>query len=863
MSITVTQPSYDKVYTMYAWRDNNIRLVLTQGEGASSYTDNAVVNCVKAPMFQLRDDRGVIDLTSCTVALALTRPDGSEDLLACNIASGDAVNGIISCPITASATAIAGQATGEIRVVSGNGIIKFFGVHAMIYKGVSDAAAEHSTRFSDLIKALQKVVAITPDGSGTSYVVNLDETIEENGTNPVASGVIYDALEILNTKNTQQDNEIANKVSFEDCTASGKTADECIDGSTLYKIKLTTGIVSDNTTSILICVPSELKLVQYAFTRGGSIAYRSVAASHNIPVSGESWTSWSYIPTYQKVVDMILRNVNELESVDYSLYDTENKTDLYTYMSQSAYSDYNTSAPYSSTKVPSSDAFDEDEESDKSQPAPIQLPSGAKRISIRDTATGEEWIETGINSGYKIKNLIPNRKYVYVAFNSTGDVVQSGICQANGQVRMIDATCGTSEKAPFNVRDLGGWSCNGGKLKYGLVYRGSELNIHTELTNKQIKFLKYDLGIRDEIDLRGCSSADNDATNNIYVSDITESALGLGVGYERKSVRYQQYSFSDGALYAALIKRVAKNIKENKPMYIHCTSGADRTAQLCMLIEAICGVSQSDMDRDYELTAFSKKSYSPYARNYRYRYSGTNGTWKDWMLEFGKAEHGLSGTTFNEKVIDYLVKSGVTVDEINEIRFGLIDGTPTKIANQYGDASITKTLTNVTIDNASNATALYQPFEANVAADDMFEITQVTLTMDGDDAISYYQNGKISIPIVTGDIVITATASQSEIISELIANSSPIKKTVTIYKNYWVGNTYNITAMMPPVANADTLVNIALSETAYTQLVADGCGGLYVTTDTSNNVTTFTLHAIENPPTENIAVQLTMQQLRS
>ena len=188
MSLTVTNPSYDRVYTIQAWRDNNIRLVLTQGEGATAL--NGTVNRIKVPRFQLRDEQGVINLNNnSTVTLALTRPDGSEDLLVCNIIT--VTSGIIACPITASATAIAGDAIGEIRVTSLNGTIKFYGIHFYIHKGVSDNAAAQSTQFSALVDALQKIAVIEPDGSNT---IELDTVIAENGTNPVASGLIYDAL---------------------------------------------------------------------------------------------------------------------------------------------------------------------------------------------------------------------------------------------------------------------------------------------------------------------------------------------------------------------------------------------------------------------------------------------------------------------------------------------------------------------------------------------------------------------------------------------------------------------------------------------------------------------------------------------
>ena len=204
MSITINYPSYDDIYELYAWYDNNVRLVFTQGEGITALGDenNEVeVDYAKEPRFQLKDERGAINLSdSPTVVLALTRPDGSEDLLACDIVT--AASGIISCPTPASATAIAGDATGEIRILSDNGVLKFYGIHFRIYKGVSDDAAAQSTQFSALVSALQKVAVIDPDGSNT---VTMDEVIQEHGTNPVASGVIYDALTLKADKATTLD----------------------------------------------------------------------------------------------------------------------------------------------------------------------------------------------------------------------------------------------------------------------------------------------------------------------------------------------------------------------------------------------------------------------------------------------------------------------------------------------------------------------------------------------------------------------------------------------------------------------------------------------------------------------------------
>lgn len=183
--------SYDDVYVLHAWRDNRRRLVLTQGEGYSGTLSGNYV--VKAPRFQLVDERGVIDIPSSgspRIQLAVTRSNGTEDLLSCNIDERE--QAIISCPITKSMTDIAGEVKGEIRLIIGNTVIKFYGIDFFVYDGVSDNAAAQSSQFSDLILALQQVSAIISGGS--SGTITLDTVIQHNGINPVASGILYDYL---------------------------------------------------------------------------------------------------------------------------------------------------------------------------------------------------------------------------------------------------------------------------------------------------------------------------------------------------------------------------------------------------------------------------------------------------------------------------------------------------------------------------------------------------------------------------------------------------------------------------------------------------------------------------------------------
>lgn len=286
MSISITNPSYDKVYTAYAWRYNSIFLNMTQGEGIEDtgvvWNDDGTIDQsataqtsvtadhVKAPRFQLRDDRGILDLTGCQVVLAVKRPKGTEDLLACYI-EGNASDGTISCPITRSSTAIEGRGLGEIRVLSNNAVIKFFGVHFNVYKGVSDLAAEQSTQFSALVSALRKVALVNPDGSNT---VAMDTEVTENGTNPVASGLVYNFV-----------------YSILDDTAKVSYVDEgLLDGATETGTIYHTSV--DGSKALIIPVIGNSSQVQFRLDRDGKIYSRRRSRSSTL-VDFPPWGDWT------------------------------------------------------------------------------------------------------------------------------------------------------------------------------------------------------------------------------------------------------------------------------------------------------------------------------------------------------------------------------------------------------------------------------------------------------------------------------------------------------------------------------------------------------------------------------------------
>lgn len=465
--------------------------------------------------------------------------------------------------------------------------------------------------------------------------------------------------------------------------------------------------------------------------------------------------------------------------------------DDYTFANDNAYS----GGDYASTNIP--DTIDS-AVNERPNGGDITIPTGGANITLYDTVDKTKWNESISGDTYTVKNLIPNRVYTYIIKNSSGEIIKSGSCKASGQVRFIDAGKATTyyttdpsttfERPIFNIRDLGGWACDGGHLKYGLIYRGCRLNGNytsgktrygIKISPAQIDFFKNFLGIRDEIDFRQLKN-DPDTGNTetagddaVYetIDDITDTALGIGVEYTIIPIKpyYSGINISSNnsvqnKRYAAVIKRIARDIKEGKPCYIHCLEGADRTATVAMLILALCGVSRNNIERDYELTSFSKD----YAGNRNRRARNDSAQSYRWMtLIQYLLGSSFTGATFRDKIIDYVLKIGVTIEEINTIRAGLIDGAPEKIKNPNSDVSVTYDLTNINTDNPISSIAMYQPFEATLTALNMKEIQSVTVLMGNTDITSTaYIQEKISIPRVTGNISITASASDVDIYSK-------------------------------------------------------------------------------------------------
>lgn len=203
----------------------------------------------------------------------------------------------------------------------------------------------------------------------------------------------------------------------------------------------------------------------------------------------------------------------------------------------------------------------------------------------------------------------------------------------------------------LNVRDVGGVS-----IKQGLVYRGSEIDAHFEITDKGKKEFCETLKIKTELDLRGAQE----------FAGGEKSVAGDSVQRVQMPYRpyYEVFEEPNRSQLVKIMELFAN--KENYPVYMHCMGGADRTQMISMFLRAIVGESDEMMHLDYELTSFSVYSAGVSegvaARGFRSR----NGSWYVNFLK--RLEPFGEGKTLSEKLVSFMMDCGVTEECIESIK---------------------------------------------------------------------------------------------------------------------------------------------------------------------------------------------------
>lgn len=338
-------------------------------------------------------------------------------------------------------------------------------------------------------------------------------------------------------------------------------------------------------------------------------------------------------------------------------------------------------------------------------------------------------------------NEVPN---VLTPFASGG---KAGTLKPLDALRWIRTSAGATA---WNVRDLGGWPCDGGAVKYGLLIRGGKL----AAADRDV--LVGDLGIQHDLDLRGREGGGSDDE-----PDMTESPLGSDVWYTRTQ-QYAWYALTPVATWQAYLRCVIDVVTHREPVYFHCTAGADRTGTLACVLEGLLGMSQSDIDKDYELTTFYSGSGSDATARRR-----NESDWKGLI----NAINAVSGDTFRDKCVRFAVGTcGMSLADINAYRAAMTNGTPETL---HWYQTITKNLTGCTISNDASQVDYGEAYTATIAAESGKTITSVVVKMGGADitATAYTaSSGAINISKVTGAVTITAAASAPSVTYNITRN---------------------------------------------------------------------------------------------
>jgi protein tyrosine/serine phosphatase len=277
------------------------------------------------------------------------------------------------------------------------------------------------------------------------------------------------------------------------------------------------------------------------------------------------------------------------------------------------------------------------------------VPSGYEVDSINFAVADNKSLTDPITasaSGYEAEidlyNLKTGTRYYYsvnVSFKNGAETAVSGSFKTAPGPRLMNVP------GVNNMRDIGGWTTtNGSVIKQGLLYRGCEIDGAVEaeyaITAEGIEIMLTELGIRFDMDLRL-------PEENKHGIDI----LGSSVEHTYYSAPMYVNVFKE--INAEKMRAIFADLADesNYPIYMHCTYGQDRTGTVCYILEALLGLSEEDLMKEYQLSALYH-GYQP----------------MDKITEFVDAFKNLEGESMSEKAEGYLLSIGVTAEEIANIR---------------------------------------------------------------------------------------------------------------------------------------------------------------------------------------------------
>lgn len=311
----------------------------------------------------------------------------------------------------------------------------------------------------------------------------------------------------------------------------------------------------------------------------------------------------------------------------------------------------------------------------------------------------DTYVSSGLKTEIDVYNLLPATTYYYkVEGTRPGDCSDTLQFSTNSaSIRYIVAD------GAANTRDIGGYKSNNGTVNYGKIYRGSFAGGINGLTDDGRNTFEKELKIKTEIDLRKDAKQKSEyLSENVgyYKFDVGSYTDIFDVATRNSLL---PTALRDSTDKSSEIKKFFEVLADesNYPVIIHCENGADSTGTMAFLINALLGVSEADLIKDFELSTFSKLSGARYRSK-----MNTDGTAFDdtgvmqndseAFVAFGatinalEANYGMEGKSLSYAVENYLTSYvGVSSEDIENVKkIMLSEYTPSEIEYVGGERQV-------------------------------------------------------------------------------------------------------------------------------------------------------------------------------
>ena len=131
---------------------------------------------------------------------------------------------------------------------------------------------------------------------------------------------------------------------------------------------------------------------------------------------------------------------------------------------------------------------------------------------------------------------------------------------------------------------------------------------------------------------------------------VNLSPMGADVKYVHYDVT--PYRITNDGYFKAFLETLDV-LRHGHAVYLHCWKGADRTGTLAYLMEALLGVPEEDVCKDYELTSLGGQLRSRNSTSF--------------MILYDKIQT-YPGANLQEKVHNIFLRNGITKEEIAEFK---------------------------------------------------------------------------------------------------------------------------------------------------------------------------------------------------